>query len=201
MVRKFVAVLFGLALIGASASAAQVSIGASGQWLSPSSSKYENDFDLEMQPGFGVEGNVMFSLGQSLKLGASAQWSSHKIKEFSTGTEAPGSASLLGLFGEARYMFGMGAKATPYAAGRVGYSQWSYNEGGVDLSANGLAFGGGLGVMIALSPTLAIDVNGIYNSHQFGEIDFNGAAQTGTDATVSALQIRAGVNFKLGGGQ
>jgi len=34
MVRKFVAVLFALALIGASVSAAQVGIGVSGQYLS-----------------------------------------------------------------------------------------------------------------------------------------------------------------------
>ena len=195
MLRKFVAVLFALALLGASAGAAQVSIGIGGQWLSPSSDKYKNDLGIEMKSGFGAEGNVMFGLGQSFKVGASVQWSSHSI------TDAPNNASLLGLFGEGRYMFGSGAKATPYVAGRVGYSQWTYSDGTVgDLKASGLAFGGGAGVMIAMSPTLAIDLNGMYNSHSFGDIDVSGTSAAGTDATVSAFQIRAGVNFKLGGG-
>lgn len=194
MVRKFVAVLFALALIGASVSAAQVSIGVGGQWLSPSSDKYKNDLGIDLKSGFGAEGNVMFPLGQSVKLGASVQWSSHGIEG------ASNNASLLGFFGEGRYMFGMGGKATPYLGARVGYSQWTYSETGTDLKASGLAFGGGVGVMIAMSPTLAIDVNGMYNSHSFGDIDVGGTAAAGTDATVSALQIRAGVNFKLGGG-
>jgi hypothetical protein len=200
MVRKFTAVLFGLALIGATAGVAQVSIGAGAQWLSPSSGDYENNLDIQMQSGFGFAGNVMFPVGQSLRVGASGQWSSHKLKEFSTGTEAPGSASLLGIFGEGRYLFGMGAKATPYVAGRVGYAQWSYNESGLDLKSSGLAFGGGVGVLIAMSPTLAIDVNGVYNSHSFGDISDSGTSVSGTSGTVSALQLRAGVNFKLGGG-
>jgi hypothetical protein len=94
----------------------------------------------------------------------------------------------------------MGAKATPYVAGRVGYAQWSYNESGLDLKSSGLAFGGGVGVLIAMSPTLAIDVNGVYNSHSFGDISDSGTSVSGTSGTVSALQLRAGVNFKLGGG-
>ena len=194
MVRKFVAVLFALALFGASLGAAQISIGVGGQWLSPSSDKYKNDLGIEMKSGFGAEGNVMFPVGQSFKLGASVQWSSHGI------TDAANNASLLGAFGEGRYMFGSGAKATPYVAGRVGYSQWTYSETGIDLKASGLAYGGGVGVMIAMSPTLAIDVNGMYNGHSFGDIDANGSTASGTSATVQALQIRAGVNFKLGGG-
>ena len=198
MVRRFVAVLFALALIGASVSAAQIGIGVSGQYLSLGGDDFSGT-----DAGFGAEANVMFSLGSSIKLGPSVQWSSHNEAAFDK------SISLLGFFGEGRYMLGMGsAKAQPYLGARVGYVTASVNGvdlsgvGGpasADLSSNGMAFGGGVGVMISMSPSLALDLNGMFHSVSQGDIDVNGTTQSGTSVSGTALQIRAGINFKRGG--
>jgi opacity protein-like surface antigen len=189
MVRKLVAVLFALALVGASVSAAQVGIGVSGQYLSLGGSDFEGT-----DAGFGAEGNVMFPIGTSIKLGPSVQYSSHDVPAFGE------SLSLLGIFGEGRYMLGGGGKATPYIGARVGYAMASASVSGIgDISQNGMAFGGGVGVMIAMSPTLAIDLNGMFHSVSLGDAEVDGQSISGSDASGTALQIRAGVNFKLGG--
>ena len=187
MVRKFVAVLFALALIGSSVSAAQVGIGVSGQYLSLSGSDFEG-----IDAGFGVEGNVLFPIGSSLRLGASGQWSTHDV-----GGE---SLSLIGALAEGRYMLGAGGgKMTPYIGARGGWAQASADVSGLgSYKASGFAFGGGAGVMIAMSPTLAIDLNGMFHTVSLGDASIDGTTQPGTESSGTALQIRAGINFKLG---
>ena len=189
MVRKFVAVLFALALIGASVSAAQVSIGVGGQYLSLGG----DDF-TDIDAGFGVEGNVMFPVGQSIKLGASAQWSTHGI------TGASEKFKVLGVLAEGRYLFTMAGKATPYVGARAGWAQYSVSSGGSTAKATAIPFGGGVGVMIAMTPTLGIDLNAMYHTVSFGNAKVDGTEISGTEAKGTGLQIRAGVNFKLGGG-
>ena len=188
MVRKFVAVLFALTLVGATVSAAQVGIGVSGQYLSLNG----NDFD-GIDAGFGVEGNVMFAVAPAIKVGASGQWSTH---------DAGGdNVSLLGIFGEGRYLFTMAGKATPYIGARGGWTQASSDVTGLgSLKASGFAFGGGVGVMIAMTPTLAIDVNGMFHSVSLGDAKVDGTTVPDSKSSGTALQIRAGINFKLGGG-
>lgn len=187
MVRKLVAVLFALALVGVSVSAAQVSIGASGQYLSLGGSDFEGT-----DAGFGAEGNVLFSVAPAIKLGASAQWSTHDV--------GGDKANILGIFGEGRYMFSMAGKATPYIGARGGWTQASGDVTGVgNVKASGFAFGGGVGVMIALSPGLSLDLNGMFHSVSLGDAKLDGTPQPGTEQSGTALQIRAGVNFKVGG--
>lgn len=198
MLRKFVAILFAIALVGASVSAAQVSIGAAGLWLSPSSNDYKNNLDLKLNSGFGVAGGLMYAVTPAISLGGNVQWSSHGLEEASTGTAAANNVSLLGFFGEGRYSFTTGSKATPYIGARVGWAQWNYKEAPDELKANGLAFGGGVGVMIGLTPALALDLNGTFNSHSFGDLKLNGQSATGTDGNVTGILIRAGVSYKLG---
>lgn len=187
MVRKFVAVLFALALIGASVSAAQVSIGAGAQYLSLGG----DDF-TDVDAGFGVAGNVMFPVGQSIKVGAVGQWSTHGV----AGTDG---LDVLAAFAEGRYLFGGGGKATPYIGGRVGWAQYSLSAGGTSAKATAIPFGGGVGVLIAMSPTLSIDLNGMYHSLSFGNAKVDGTEIPGSEAKGTGLQINAGISFKLGG--
>lgn len=189
MVRKFVAVLFALALIGASVSAAQVSIGAGAQYLSLGG----DDFS-DADAGFGFAGNVMFPVGQSMKVGAVGQWSTHDV----AGTDG---LDVLGALAEGRYLFGGGGKATPYVGARVGWAQYSLSAGGATGKATAIPFGGGVGVMIAMSPTLAIDLNGMFHSLSFGNVSVDGTEIADTKLSGTGLQINAGISFTLGGGQ
>ena len=207
MMRKFSAVLFALALVGASVSAAQTSIGVGGQYLSFGGSDFEGS-----DAGMGLEANVMFPAGKAFMVGASGQWSTHNDAVLSDNTTA------LGIFAEGRYLFRStsGSKLTPYVSARGGWAQATQtaqasevggSSGSVDASASGFAFGGGAGVMIALSPSLSLDVNGMMHSVSFGDIHLQGTidgtpinedvADTKTSGT--ALQLRAGLSFKLGG--
>jgi len=190
MVRKLLAALFALALVGATAGVAQVSIGIGGQYLGFGGSDFETTDD-----GFGVEGNVMFGLGTSFKLGPSVQWSSHYDSFIDE------NISVLGILGEGRYMLGMGTgKATPYIAGRAGWVQASATVGGLSAKQSGFAGGGGVGVMIALSPALAFDLNGMFHAVSFGNAKVDGSEVPDSKTSGTALQVRAGINFKLGGG-
>ena len=204
--RKFWAVLFGIVLVGASVGAAQASIGVGGQYLSFGGSDFEG-----IDAGMGLEATVMFPAGKAVMLGGSAQWSTHNDAIFSDATTA------LGIFAEGRYLFRStsGSKLTPYIAGRGGWvkgtqtaqaSELGFSTGSVDASTCGFAFGGGAGVMIALSPTLSLDINGMMHSVSFGDghikgnIDGTPIDEDVPDSKTSgtALQLRAGLSFKLG---
>lgn len=189
MVRKLLAVLFALALVGATAGVAQVGIGVSGQYLSLSGDDFSGT-----DAGFGVEGNVLFPVGPSLRVGPSAQWSTHQVSGFTD------NGTIFGLLGEARYMLGGAGKATPYIAARAGWAQASISESGTTAKQSGVAFGGGVGVMIAMSPGLGIDLNGVFHSVSLGDLSVDGTSIADTNVSGTALQIRAGINFKLGGG-
>lgn len=206
--RKFWAVLFANALVGASVGAAQASVGVGGQYLSFGGS----DFD-GTDAGMGFEANVMFPAGKALMLGGSGQWSTHNDAVFSDNITA------LGLFAEGRYLFrsASGSKLTPYVGVRGGWAQATQtaqatelggSSGSVDASASGFAFGGGAGVMIALSPSLSLDVNGMMHTVSFGDFHAKGNIDgtpvdqdlPGSKTSGTALQLRAGLSFKLGSG-
>lgn len=174
---------------------AQVSIGVGGQLLSLGGS----DFD-GTDTGFGGEGNVLFSVGRSVKLGAGLQYSSHNEAGFDSNT------GVLGVLGEARYMFSTSStKVTPYIAGRGGWARASISvdiDGdGTDetVSASGFAGGGGAGVMITLSPMVGLDLGAVFHAVSLGDAEVDGTTVPNTDSNGSALQVRAGVSFKLGG--
>lgn len=190
MVRKFVALAFALLLIGATAGAAQVSIGVGGQYLSLGGTDFEGT-----DAGFGAAGNVMFAVAPSIMVGASGQWSSHDV-----GGE---SLKLLGIFGEGRYLFTManGGKLTPYVGARGGWTQASADVAGLgSIKASGFAFGGGVGLMFAVAPTVSIDLNGMFHTVSLGDAKVDGQTVPDSKSSGTALQIRAGVNLKLGGG-
>jgi hypothetical protein len=206
MMRNFSAVLVALALIGTSVGAAQTSIGVGMQYMSFGGS----DFD-GTDAGMGFEANVMFPAGKAFMLGASGQWSTHN-NDFSDDLTA------LGIFGEGRYLFrsASGSKLTPYVGGRLGWARGAQtvsasevggSTGSVDLTASGLVFGGGAGVMIGLSPSVSLDINGMIHSVSFGDTHVQGAIDGSaidddipdSSAGGTAMQLRAGISFKLGG--
>src|SRR5512145_2340950 len=206
--RKCWAVLFAIALVGASVGAAQASIGVGGQYLSFGGT----DFD-GTDAGMGLEANVLFPAGKAFMLGASGQWSTHNDANLSDNTTA------LGIFAEGRYLFRStsGSKLTPFVGVRGGWakgtqtaqaSELGFSTGSLDLSTTGFVFGGGAGVMIALSPSVSLDVNGMMHTVSFGDFHAKGNLDgTPVDDDIpdskssgTALQLRAGISFKLGSG-
>ena len=193
MFRRLLAVTFALVLVSASASAAQVSIGANGQYLSLGG----NDFSA-IDAGFGAGASVLIPVGKSLMVGGSGQYSTHGVTGVNENLNA------LGLLAEARYLFRTpGGKVSPYVAGRGGWLRASASNidlgaGPSDYSQSGFAFGGGGGVMIGLTPKMAVDLGAVYHSVSLGDAKVDGQTQTGTESSGTGLQVRGGVAIKLG---
>ena len=192
MLRNRLAVALSLLLGAATAGAAQVSLGVAGAYVSLGG----DDFAI-LKPGVGPEVNLMLGLGQSLQLGASAQYSWHGVEG------ADGTQGVLGVLGEARYLIGTG-RAKVYLAGRAGFARAMSNDFDVsfppdgnpdEVSASGTVFGGGAGVVIALSPSLALDLAALFHAVSFGDASVNGNTVPGTELSGTALQIRGGFRF------
>ncbi len=174
--------------------AAQVSIGIGGQLLSLGGEDFTS-----ADAGFGGEANIMFPIGKSVKLGGGVQYSSHDDAFL------PNNIAVLGVLAEGRYMFRASGNATPYVAGRGGWVRASsrvdvdFDGTDDDVSQTGFAFGAGGGVMITLSPAVAVDIGAVFHAVSFGDGQADGTTVPNTDASGTGLQIRAGVSFKLGG--
>ena len=176
---------------------AQVSIGVGGQFLSFGGSDFEGT-----DAGFGAEARLMFPVGKSVSLGGGLQYSSHNDDFFDN------SMKVLGILAEGRYMFHTtSGKATPYLAGRGGWTKASTSDVDVDgdgivdindLKWSGFVFGAGGGVLISMSPTASLDLGLVLHSLSLGDADADGTTITNTDVSGTALQIRAGVSFRLG---
>lgn len=177
---------------------AQVSIGVGGHSLS-----FGGDDFQGTDAGFGAEARVMFPVGTSVSLGGGLQYSAHNSDFFDN------SIKVLGILAEGRYMFRTpSGKTTPYVAGRGGWAQGSTNDVDIDgdgipdinkVKQSGIVFGAGGGVLVTMSPTVALDLGLVFHSVSFGDADADGTTLTNSDVSGTGLQIRAGVSFKLGG--
>jgi hypothetical protein len=183
-----------LALAPAGA-AAQVSIGIGAQLLCLGG----NDF-RSADAGFGGEASVLFPVGKSFKMGAAVQYSSHDDAFLDN------NIAVLGLFYAGRFVFRQAkGGVTPYIVGRGGWVRASskvdvdFDGTDDDVSQTGFAFGGGGGVMIPLSPSVEIDLGAAFHAVSLGDGKADGTTVPNTDASGTALQIRAGVSFKIGG--
>lgn len=176
---------------------AQFSLGVGGQYLSFGGTDFEGT-----KAGFGGEARVMFPVGTSFSLGGGVQYSSHNDDFFEN------SMKVLGILAEGRYMYRTASgKATPYLAGRGGWTQASTSDVDVDgdgivdinsLKWSGFAIGAGGGVLISMSSTAALDLGLVMHSISFGDADADGTTITDTKVSGTGLQLRAGVSFKLG---
>lgn len=177
---------------------AQVSVGISGQFLSLGG----DDFD-SADAGFGAVATVLFPLGPSGKLGGGLQYSRHD-DDF-----VEDDLAVLGVIAEGRYMFPTaGGKTTPYLAGRTGWTHVSISDVDVNgdgipdaqqVSATGFALGAGGGVMIAFSRMLVLDLGAVIHAVSLGDAKADGTTVPNTDLNGTALQVRVGVAFTLGG--
>lgn len=189
MVRHLPAVALALMIGGATLGAAQASIGAGVILVNLGGADFTGVDD-----GFGLEGRVMLPVGRALHVGVGAQYSSH-------GTAINESLKALGIFGEGRYRFATGGTATPYLAARGGWMRGSLSSSafGGDQTNTGFAFGGGGGVAVALSPGIALDLGAVLHTVSFGDATVDGQTIANTSGSGTAMQIRAGVSFSLGG--
>ncbi len=186
---RFAASLALLSAVGVGSVAGQVSFGVAGLYATLSGSDFSGT-----NAGIGADGQVRFSLGSAVTLGAGAQYTTHSVDGISE------NFNVIGIFAEPRYMFAAGAsKVHPYLAGRGGWLRQSISSGGNDLKASGFFFGGGGGLVVGLGTSASLDLSVIFASVNFGEQELNGSP-TGFKPSGTSLALRAGILFG-GGGQ
>ncbi|MGH9894599.1 MAG: hypothetical protein ACREA0_21995 [bacterium] len=166
---------------------AQVSIGAAGLYASLNGS----DFD-GTDAGFGLDAQVRFPIGSSASLGFGGQWTSHGVQG------ATNNLTVLGVFGEPRFMFTTAGSVKPYLMARGGYVRESFSESGFDASASGYYVGGGGGLVLAAGSSLTVDLAVFLNTVSFGDVTVNGSKVSNSNTSGSALVVRAGIVIGLG---
>jgi hypothetical protein len=173
-------------------------VGVGGQYLSLGGSDFQGT-----DAGFGAEGNVMFRVAPAIRLGASVLYSTHDDPTL------PSGVNILGVFAEGRYAIGASTgPLQPYVAGRAGWVRALAPDAlfgppgsppPLDLSASGFGIGGGAGLLIGISKSIALDVNGLFHSLSLGDGKAGGETVEGTAQSGTALEIRAGLAIVLGG--
>jgi hypothetical protein len=170
---------------GARATGVGLEVGIAGSFLGG------NDFDpLDDAARFEVLGSVM--VPSSWEVGIGTNVASHDVDG-----SANGSADITNVFGEARYRFGLPARATPhlhpFVAGRVGYSRLASDANFADTSRNGFLVGGGGGVEYWFTNKVAAVGSGMLNYVRFGKGD--GSASESLSGTLT--DIRAGLKVRF----
>lgn len=165
----------------------------------------EDDFETEFDAGFGFFALASWHTGP-FSLGGGVQRTTHGV-EFNDEDLA-----VLSLFAEPRMRFTLAAspRLMPYVAARVGYSKLSSevlvddgaDEFTVDVETSGIMFGGGAGLLFALTPNAAIDAGAHFNSTGYGDVEVSGFGESETipdsDGRANQLAFRVGVSFRFG---
>jgi hypothetical protein len=199
--RRLVGVLGMLALSAASVRAQ--SLGVSGVYVIPTGS----DFD-GTHAGFGVQGLLRFAVSPVVSLGLGMQWTSHPVDNISANSH------LLGVVAEPRYTFAVKQSVRPYFMGTVTYvptygvtataAEYGGNPGDPDLtlSTHGFLFGVGAGLLIDAGTSTSFDLSAMYGAVNLSDFTAKAGGQSatlsGTSASGGALQLRAGLLFRLG---
>ncbi len=185
--------LFGVAAavllaVPAVANAQGIGVEAAGIYASLSGDDFQTT-----DAGFGFDAQLRLRTPGRLSLGAGLQYTSHNDDSIGE------SVGVLGVFAEPRLSFSVPASPiTPFIGGRVGYLRRSVSAGGTDASSSGWLYGGTGGVTFRGGPMVDLMVAVVFAGASFSDYEVNGQAQTGTDASGSALAVRAGVSIKLG---
>lgn len=178
------AAVVGLILSAGVAQAQGVRVELTGAYQSLSGDDFEGT-----NSGIGGEAQVRFGMGR-MTLGVGALLSSHGIDGIDD------KLKILGLLAEPRFVFALtGSPLSPFIAARFAYLRETLTTGGQDFKATGFAFGGGAGVNYRISPLIQILVAAYFQSARFGDVDVDGTTSPGTDASGTAMTLRAGLSI------
>ena len=208
---RLAVVLLGLAIPAAataqaeSAPSPQFSIQGGLMQSSFASDDLEDDFETTFDAGIGFYALASWHTGP-LSLGAGIQRSAHGV-EFNDED-----LTVLSLFAEPRWQFAIAGtpRVMPYVAGRLGWTKLTSevlvddgtDEFVVDVETSGMMFGGGAGILFAMTPNTLLDAGVHMNSTGYGDIEASGAGESETipdsDGRATQLAFRVGVSLRFG---
>ena len=133
--------------------------------------------------GYGVEGQVRYT-PSALSIGGGVQWTTHSW----TDTGEDSNLSLLGVFLEPRYVLPATDRIGPYLSARLAFTKLKLKIASEEVgTATGQTINGGGGILVALTPKMALDIGATFGYTNFGDLENNG--------TPTGLKTGSGTNL------
>jgi hypothetical protein len=156
---------------------------AVGQVRSPisiqASALYENVYgdaaqwrvDETLPGGVGAEGQIRYT-PSALSFGGGVQWTTHNW----TDVGEDSNLSLLGIFLEPRYVLPGTDRLGPYLSARLALTRLELKIANEEIgTATGQTFNGGGGILVSISPNLALDFGATFGYTNFSDLESNGS--------------------------
>lgn len=149
-----------------------------------------DDFD-GIKAGVHFEGTLRYLVSPQISLGVGAGYNMNS-------TETSGvNFNVIRVPVQVRYLIKTSdPKLAPWLGAQAEFHRYSSSYSGIDVHATGFGFGGLAGATYWMSPTFGLEVSASFNSIQFGDLTANGASQSGTNLSGTALGLQAGVVFR-----
>ena len=120
--------------------------------------------------GYGLEGQVRYT-PSAFSLGGGVQWTTHNW----TDANEDSNLSLVGGFLEPRYVLPASDRIGPYLSARFAITKLKLKIANEEVgTATGQTINGGGGVLISLTPKMAMDVGATFGYTNFGDLKQNG---------------------------
>ena len=172
---KLLGFIAGIACVYAATAGAQVRSPISVQ----ASALYENVYgdaaqwrvNESLPGGFGAEGQIRYT-PSALSFGGGVQWTTHDW----TDTGKDSHLRLLGVFIEPRYVLPASDRIGPYLSARLALTRLKLTIANEEVgTATGRTLNGGGGVLVSVSPNIALDVGATFGYTNFGDLKSNGS--------------------------
>ena len=175
---------------------------AAGQSRSPisiqGSALYENVYgdaaqwrvDESLPAGYGVEGQLRYT-PSALSFGGGVQWTTHSWTDIGEDSNL----SLLGVFFEPRYVLPATDRIGPYLSARLALTRLKLKIANEE-TATGQTINGGGGILLSISPNLALDFGATFGYTNFRDLESDGSP-TGLK-TGKGTNLIARVGFVIG---
>jgi hypothetical protein len=159
------------------------SVSAAAQVRSPfsvqASALYENVYgdaaqwrvNESLPAGYGAEGQIRYT-PSALSFGGGIQWTTHNW----TDSDKDSNLSLLGVFLEPRYVLPATDRIGPYLSARLALTKLKLKIADEEIgTATGQTDNGGGGILISISPNIAVDLGATFGYTNFGDLENNGS--------------------------
>lgn len=144
--------------------------------------------------GMGPEVQFRYHAASGFSIGGGVQYTSHDVDGISE------NYGITGFFVEPRYAFqAQSSSIQPYLGARLAFLNQKLEVTGFGkFTGSGTALGASGGLLVRLSSAAQLDIGVTWATVSFGDAELDGTTIPDSDASGSALALRAGVVFQFG---
>ena len=144
--------------------------------------------------GIGPELQFRYHAASGFSIGGGVQYTSHDVDGISE------NYGVTGFFVEPRYAFQVQSSSIhPYLGARLALLNQKIEVSGIGkVTGSGTAFGASGGILLRLASAARLDIGVTWAKVSFGDAELDGTTIPDSDASGSALALRAAVVFQFG---